>query len=70
MILWITLSHKLKYHFEIAIQLFIDKFKFIKIHFIKKILNNHHSKYNELHKVTSNSPFNRLKKTDQKSKIN
>lgn len=68
MILWIILSHKLKYRFEIAIQLFIDKFKFIKIHLLKKILNNHHSKYNELHKVTSNSPFNCLKKQTRNPK--
>lgn len=54
MILWITLSHKLKYRFEIAIQLFIDKLKFIKIHFLKKFLNTHPSKYNRLYKITGN----------------
>lgn len=54
MILWITLSHKLKYRFEIAIQLSIDKLKFIKIHLLKKFLKNHPSKYNKLYKITSN----------------
>ncbi|ROS15344.1 hypothetical protein EDF82_0433 [Raoultella sp. BIGb0399] len=61
MILWITLSHKLKYHFEIAIQLFIRKLKLIHTLLIKIILRMQINKYKELRKITRDWSFNYLK---------
>lgn len=61
MILWPTLSHKLKYCFEIVIQLFISKLKLIKILLIKIILRMQINKYKELRKITRNWSFNYLK---------
>lgn len=61
MILWITLSHKLKYRFEIAIQLFISKLKLIQTLLIKIILRMQINKYKGLRKITRDWSFNYLK---------
>lgn len=61
MILWITLSHKLKYRFEIAIQLFTRELKLIKTLLIKIILRIQNNKYKELRKITRKWSFNYLK---------
>ena len=61
MILWITLSHKLKYRFEITIQLFIRELKLIHTLLIKIILRMQINKYKELRKITRNWSFNYLK---------